>query len=196
MNKVATELIEQLLSETDHFKKAHIVDILRRQECISVKDIASKLKKHPSYVSHLQRLVKLPFIVVDGYYAQQIALSHLVILSRLKDKEAMEEVYKEVLAKGLTSVQTEQLIRLKNYDISSEPEKVSPSELESLTRQVKEKLQGVDVKVVQTRIKGKITLELKGDSKQTTHFLREVLQALSTHRKVHSNGVEELMILE
>ena len=196
MNNAATALIQQLKDEADYFKKAQIVDILRRQECLSVKEIAGQIKKHPSYVSHLNRLLKLPPIVIDGYYARQIALSHLVILSRLKNEEAMEGVYKEILSKGLTSQQTEELIRLKNYDITSEPEKVPPSELQALLEEVQDKLGGVDIKVVQTRIKGKVVLELKGNSKQTTEFLRQVLMALSSQGTIRSRVVEELMILE
>ena len=108
----------------------------------------------------------------------------------------MEGVYKEILSKGLTSQQTEELIRLKNYDITSEPEKVPPSELQALLEEVQDKLGGVDIKVVQTRIKGKVVLELKGNSKQTTEFLRQVLMALSSQGTIRSRVVEELMILE
>lgn len=196
MNNAAKELIEQLTTETDYFKKAQLVDTLRRQECISVKDIALTLNKHPSYVSHLHRLLKLPPIVIDGYYNKQVALSHLVILSRLKKKEQMEAVYKDIMAKGLTSQQTEDLIRLKNFDITSEPEKVSPPELATLILEAKETLQQVDIKVIQTRIKGKVILEMKGNSKQTTEFLRDILYALSNRRTLHKKAVDELMILE
>lgn len=196
MNTAATELINQLIQESDYFKKAQIVDLLRRQECISVKDIALKIDKHPSYVSHLNRLLKLPPLVIDGYYSGQVALSQLIILSRLKDTGSMEEVYQEILAKGLTSQQTEELIRLKNYDITSEPEKVSPSELQILIDEIQEKMKGVQVKVVQTRIKGKITLELKGNNKQTADFLRNVLLALTSEGTLRRNVVQELMILE
>ncbi len=196
MNTVVTALIQQLKTEGDYFKKAQLVDVLRRQECLSVKEIASQIDKHPSYVSHLNRLLKLPSIVIDGYYSQQVALSHLIILSRLKEVEKMEDVYGEILAKGLTSAQTEDLIRLRNFNISSEQEKVSPDELHVLIQEVAEKLGDVDVKVVQTRIKGKITLELKGSSKQTTEFLRRVLQVLSSQGMRRTRVVEKLMILE
>lgn len=196
MNTAATALIHQLIEESDYFKKAQLVDVLRRQECLSVKEIAGQIDKHPSYVSHLNRLLRLPPIVIDGYYSGQVALSHLVILSRLKDPEKMENVYTEILSKGFTSQQTEELIRMQNFDITSEPEKVPPSELHTLVEEVKEKLQGTDVKVVQTRIKGKITLELKGNSKQTTEFLRQVLLALSSQKTIRNSTVEELMILE
>ncbi len=196
MNKAATELIQQLIEESDYFKKAQIVDTLRRQECISAKDIALKINKHPSYVSHLNRLLKLPPIVIDGYYSKQVALSHLVILSRLKNIKHMAEVYEEILAKGLTSAQTEELIRFQNFDITSEPEKFEPDELTDLVNEVTNKLDGVHVKVVQTRIKGKIVLELKGNSKQTTAFLREILEALVAQGRVRARSVEKLIILE
>ncbi len=108
----------------------------------------------------------------------------------------MDTVYQEILSKSLTSAQTEDLIRLNNFDIISEPGKVSPTELEALIHEVKHKLSGVDIKVVQTRIKGKIVLELKGNNKQTADFLREVLLTLSAQNSIRGNKVEELMILE
>ncbi|CAN5134868.1 hypothetical protein BH09PAT2_BH09PAT2_09200 [soil metagenome] len=196
MNIAAAALIQQLIEEVDYFKKAELVDMLRRQECLSVKEIAGKIDKHPSYVSHLNRLLKLPPLVIDGYYSGQVSLSHLVILSRLKDAEKMEQVYHDILAKGLTSQLTEELIRLENFDITTEPEKVPPSELDALVAEVKEKLGGADIKVVQTRIKGKVVIELKGNNKQTTEFLRQVLLALSSQARMQGNSVEELMILE
>ena len=197
MNIAATALIDQLLTESDHLKKAQLVDSLRRDGCLSVKEIAEHLHKHPSYISHLNRLLKLPPIVIDGYYAHQVSLSHLVILSRLNDKKEMEKVYTEILSKGLTSNQTEELIRMKKFEIEGESDKLLPAEVTFLTERIEKAIDKVKIKVIQTRIKGKIVLELKGNNKVTTEFLRTILTELgNTTEPIEERKGDVLMTLE
>lgn len=190
-------MIDQFRRETDHFKKAQIIDSLRRDACLSVKDIAEKIDKHPSYVSHLNRLLRLPPLVIDSYYNQQISLSHLLILSRLKSTDEMEKAYEQILAQNLTSVQTEELVRMKKYNVETSPEHVTEKELASLLSEVKEKYADVTVKVIQTRIKGKVTIEMKGNSDRTSAFLRDVLTLLSTQQTYPAGqSVSELVVLD
>jgi hypothetical protein len=125
-------------------------------------------------------LRKLPDIIIDGYYAKQVSASHLFIIARLHDYVTMLTVYEKVLAENLTSPQTEDVVRELLYQVKAEGERMTDDEIERFNRLFARKL-GTDVsfKITQTRVKGKVSIEQKGNLAETTKMLRKLYKILS-----------------
>lgn len=177
MDKDFLEYIDQIKNTTDYFAKAKLIMFLVRQKKMKVKDLAAALSMKPSYLCHIMRLSKLSEIIMDGYYSELITMSHLFVISLLQSQEDIMEVYEMVLRDSLTVLQTEELVRTKLHGVSSEGEYVT----EAVLDRVREKLRGTfkaETKIVQTRIKTKVTIEWKGSrgdrKKDVERFLRMI----------------------
>lgn len=173
---MSQSLVEQLKLEVDPFAKAKLIRSLIINHNWQVKDIAQALSYKPSYICHYLRLNKLPEIVVDGFYSKNISLSHLFIISRLKDKEQMSKAYEEVLAKNFTVLQTEELIREMLHHIKTEGETLTKEEKEQYQAKLPEEIK---LKIIQTRIKSKLIFEVKGSLTKTTKAIRLLLDKVA-----------------
>jgi len=169
-------LIEQIKKETDPFVKSKLIIKLVKEEDWPVKKVAEKLNCQPAYISHFLRLKKLPEIVIDGYYNKDITLSHLFVLSRLRDEKEIISAYEKVLAEGLTVMKTEELVREMLYRIKTEGESLSEKEKADYLAKLPKDF---EIKVIQTRIKSRIIFEIKGSLRKTTAALRELLNRLT-----------------
>ncbi len=168
-------LIEQIKNESDPFVKAKLLRKAINDFGFKEKQIAQSLGIKPSYLCHFLRLNKLPALLIDGFYNQNITLSHLLVISRLKTNEQMISVYEKVLSQSLTVNQTEELVRETLYQIKSEGDRISKEEKESYLKNLP---QDIKLKIIQTRIKGKIIIEVKGSLKKTTFWLKKILDKL------------------
>lgn len=195
MNISVPELLDQLQNEKDSFKRAKIIQHLYRERMISLKEIAAHLKKHPSYISHYLQLLSLPDIVLDGYYSKDISAAHLFILSRLKKEDHVINAYKVILSKSLSTAQTEELIRELKFDVTTNTTQLSKKEIQELIHEVEKVFSGVSVKVIQSRIRGKIIFELKGDTKKTTEFINTVFEKL-TRVQASEQSEDDMQVLE
>ena len=181
MSKTSVDtLFKALAAEKDTIKKAQIISELHKDKEISLKEIASKVTIHPSYISHYLRILQLPAIVLDGYYAKQISPAHLFILSRLKKETEILKAYKEILTQELNTAQAEELIREIKFDVSTTDKKLGKVKVTDIIEDIVKEFPDVNVKIVQTRIKGKIVLELKGDTEITSEFLKQIADRIST----------------
>lgn len=180
------DLLEQVKNEKDFFKKAKILLKLKKEKQVPVFKISQELNLKPSYVSHILRLNKLPELIMDGYYTEAISISHLFIISRLTKEEDMVGIYEQALANNLTALQTEELVRQKLYNIKGDGEHLTDSEQEEFIKQMNN--QGVDAKIIQSRIKGKMILEIKGNLAKTTTKIKELMSLLKSKfsNEVHS----------
>jgi len=179
MNTKSTkELFELLRQEQDILRKARLVHQLRIDKEISLKEIAQVLKKHPSYVSHMIRLLRVPQLATDGYYSGQISTTHLMILSRLQTESQMKEAYEEILKKNLTVPQTETLIRQLKFDVSSDDHLIPPKVLAQMSNSIQE-IHEARVRIYQSRVRGKIVIEKRGNTKDTTAFINEITKLLA-----------------
>ena len=179
MDDDVIEIVNQILETEDFFKKAKLIQYLQSEKKIRTKHISEALSIKPAYLCHITRLNKLPEIVIDGYYAKLISLSHLFIIARLKEQEHMINVYEKALTKNLTVLDTEELVREYLYQIKSDGEYISAQDLGSIIEQIKQKHKNIFIKVVQTRIKAKVVIEVKGNLKKTSQTLKNVLDILS-----------------
>jgi len=178
MNTKSTEeLFELLRHEHDILRKARLIHHLCIDKEVPLKKIAEILKKHPSYVSHMIRLLRIPQLAADGYYSGQISTTHLMILSRLQTETQMKEAYEEILKKDLTAPQTEMLIRQLKFDVASDDHLISPKELAKISNTLQEKHEA-RVRIYQSRVRGKIIIEKRGKTQDTAQFIKKLVTLL------------------
>lgn len=166
------KIIDQIKDSDDYFEKAKLLEFLVREKQVPVKDLGRYLSLKPSHVCHILRLNRLPEMIIDGYYSKLVTISHLFILSRVKDKEKVLEIYEKILGQGLTVLQTEYLVRDALYGIETDGNRVSQEDFKNLSSLITDGIKKADVKLVQSRIKTKLIIEIKGSLKQGGEFLR------------------------
>jgi hypothetical protein len=179
MQEEDQKIIDEIKQSDDFFQKAKLIQFLQKEKKLTTKALSDALRIKPSYFCHIARLNKLPEMVIDGYYSQLISISHLFIIARLKELDHMRAVYEKTLAQNLTVLQTEELVREYLYHLKAGGDHIEKDRLEHLVRGVEQKQKGVSVKVLQTRIKAKVVLEIKGNLQKTSQALITILEDLS-----------------
>lgn len=174
-----TSLLNQIKADKDIFQKSRLIGYIIKEKNLRIVDLANKIGYKPSYICHLLRLKKIPDVVIDGYYSKSISSSHIYILSRLNDKKQMIELYEKILGENYTVKQTESAVRNYLYQIKSIGKYINKESTEKLTQKIKEKYPELNVQIIQTRIKGKITFEIKGDLETSSKTIKQVLEKLS-----------------
>lgn len=89
MSEEVHDIVNKILSTQDVYKKAQYIDFLRTEKKVPLAEISRLIKLKPSYTAHILRLVKLPYIVIDGYYSKLVSATHLFIISRLYTPDQM-----------------------------------------------------------------------------------------------------------
>lgn len=189
MDTVTQELFDKLNQEQDVLQKAELVKILRLDREVSAKRIARAIHKHPSYVSHLLRLTKIPRIVIDGYYSEQVSATHLMILSRLQTDQEIIDAYEQILKGNLTAGQTELLVRKFKYDVTDEGKNIDTRHLEALEKELRDVL-NAKVTLIQSRVRTKIVLEKRGNTDVTTDFIENVVEKLKHQLTEDEKGTQ------
>jgi hypothetical protein len=172
-------ILERIRLSADIFEKARLMKFLKEERSVRVIDMSRELGLQPAYVSHYLRLNKLPEIIVDGYYSRLVSSTHLFIIARLPDFDTMLRVYEHVLANNLTSGQTEEAVREELYGAKTEGERIPHAEVERFIRLLQRDFPDVAVKLVQTRIKSKLILEVKGSMEKTSRIMRRIQSKLA-----------------
>ncbi|MBI2051266.1 hypothetical protein HYT33_00735 [Candidatus Roizmanbacteria bacterium] len=181
MNEEIGATIEKIKAEPDFFKKAKLIESIKKDKRITLQEVASKIGLKPSYVSHILRLLKLPNLILDGYYSQLIPLSHLFIIARLNDQKQMIEIYEKVLSEDLTTIKTEELVREALFKIKDEGTHISKEEISEFIRNAEK--EGMTVRIVQTRVRGKLVFEIDGNLARTSTELRRVMEVYAKRQR-------------
>lgn len=168
------DTVNQIKSEEDPISKAKLINFLKAEKQLRIKDIAKLLGLSSSYVCNLLRLLRLPEAVVDGYYAKNLSLTHLMTISRLKKLDEVLSVYEKVLQEGFTVGATQDLVTQMQSDISASGDKITKEGEEKIKRKFKLLNSDLKVEVIQTRITAKVKLTLSGNRETTTKFLEEL----------------------
>lgn len=174
-----TSLLNQIKIDKDIFQKSKLLDYIIREKNLRIIDLANKIGYKPSYICHLLRLKKVPEVVVDGYYSKTISSSHIYILSRLNDKKQMIELYEKILGHNYTVKQTENAVRSYLYQVKSVGKYINKENVEKLSKKIKEKFPELNIQIIQTRIRGRVILEIKGDLEMSSKIIKDVLEKLS-----------------
>ena len=180
MQEDISPIIEQVKIEADFFKKADLLNFLKTQKKVRIKDLSKLLDIKPSYLCHILRLNKLPDIIRDGHYSKMVSISHLFIIARLSNQTDMLTVYEKVLGENLTALQTDELVRQFLYSVSSDGEYISAQEIEQYIGRIKKSHNDLHIKVTQTRVKGKILIEVKGGLERSTETIRKIIKKLDS----------------
>ena len=164
--------INAIKLHTDPLTQAQLVVELIREHPIRNTDLAKELEIKPSYLSHLVRVMKLPEMVMDGYWNKQITFTHLILISRLRKPEEIIGLYEEILQKSLNVSATERRIREILYLIDSTGKYTSKDRLNTIKTRIESSLENnARVSIIQTRIKAKITIEVSGNLVKTSEFI-------------------------
>lgn len=170
------QFIETIKNESDIMQKVKLLTQLTKTQEVKIKNIAKKLGVQSSYVCHLLRLNRLPESILDGYYSNSISLSHLFIISRIKDPIKIVEIYEKVLSESLTVKGTEEAVRDALYGIKTQGEYIKTEERDNYIQKIIGLKKNLSLKIIQTRIKSKIIFEIKGNLDNTSKELRDLLK--------------------
>jgi len=107
----------------------------------------------------------------------------LFIISRIKDPAKMVNIYEKVLADSLTVKKTEELVRDILYGVKTEGNYLSPEEKKIYIEKLAAARKNLNVHIIQTRIKSKIILEIKGNLENTGKEVRSLLKSLELLKK-------------
>lgn len=172
MNTEVEKIIEKIRVEKDIIKIARLLNYLVKDKQIRVVELAKIFKWNSSYICNVLRLLKLPDIVVDGYYSDQISVSHMIVISRLKDQDQMNIAYEKVLSGSLTVLKTEEIIRDMLYSIATDDNRIGNDVMDKIKENFQKISPDLKVKVIQTRVRTKVILQLDGSTKKTNLFLK------------------------
>ena len=178
MTASVDELISSFKKEEDCLKKAKYLSILHRDHQLTLRGIAKKIGFDQSYVSHYLRILKLPNLVIDGYYAKNISCAHLMILSRLDNEKDIIDSYRLILEKSLSTTQTETIIRNKKYHVSTSETRLDPDRIRQMKKKFEQNYPDTKIEILQSRIRGKITIEIKSDTKISSKQIERVFNKL------------------
>lgn len=167
--------VEQIKNEKDPFKKALLIRSKMKSGGAKMKNIAKELHKTSSYICHLLRLLNLPTIIIDGYYSHTVSLSHLFIISRLKNQKDAIKAYEQVLVYNYTVQQLEEYVREKLYHIRSSGERIDTHTKQNIEKLFKSIDSDIAVSIVQTRIRATVAMRIKGDMRRTSEMLRKIV---------------------
>jgi hypothetical protein len=179
MSEDIEEIVQRIKKEDDIFSRARLVSHLLNDKKVRVIDLARKLGINSSYVCHINRLNKLPDIIIDAYYSKLVSVSHLFLLSRIPDFKKIVDVYEEILSKGLSIQATENLIREHLYGVKPKGGYVIDKERVKMEEKINRRYPDVKAKILQTRVYSKMTLEIKGSLDKTSKTLKEIAAKLS-----------------
>ncbi|NTU46691.1 hypothetical protein HGA88_03625 [Candidatus Roizmanbacteria bacterium] len=178
MNELQKQLLDQFNFEKDLFIRAQLLYQLTHDQEIPLKLISEKTNISSSYLCHILRLNRLPDLIRDGYYAEIISPSHLFIISRVKNQTKMVEIYERVLSENLTALKTEELVRNTLYHVLSKGSRITVGEEESFSNGVKNLGKKISGRIIQTRVRSKLTIEISGNYTETTPLLRQLMQKI------------------
>jgi len=173
-----TSLLNQIKEDKDIFQKSRLLEYIIKEKNLRIVDLAKKIGFKPSYICHLLRLKKIPDVVIDGYYSKSVSSSHIYLLSRLNDKKQMIDLYEKILEQNYTVKQTENTVRNYLYQVKSIGKYINKESVEKLTQKIKEKFPELNIQIIQTRIRGRVILEIKGDLEKSSKILKLILEKL------------------
>lgn len=150
---------------------------------MSVTEVAKRVGKSLPYISNTIRLLTLPDAIKDALAAGVITEGHVRPLISIGDHKLMLQAFKRILVEGISVRGAEEVARqLKSEVQKREPykkrDKIYIPEQEDMAKALTEK-HGYDrVQFDQSRIRGKISIEIKGDETETGPRLKDIYERL------------------
>lgn len=152
---------------------------------LSVTEVAKRVGKSLPYISNSIRLLTLPDAIKDALAAGVITEGHVRPLISIGDPRLMLQAFKKILVDGISVRGAEEVARqLKSEVQMKEPhkkrDKIYIPEQEEMAKQLVEKKGFSRVRFDQSRVKGRIVIEVKGNEEETGPILKEIYNRLIT----------------
>ena len=90
----------------------------------------------------------------------------------------MLDAFEEILKQSLTVIATEELVREYLYGIKTKGSHLRQKTKEEMIKKFSEKYPDAKIKITQTRVMGKIIIEIKGDLTKTSKAISEITNQL------------------
>lgn len=154
---------------------------------ISVTEVAKRVGKSLPYISNSIRLLTLPDAIKDALAAGVITEGHVRPLISIGDQRLMLQAFKRILVEGISVRGAEEVARqLKSVEQQKEPhkkrDKLYIAEQDELAKKIQE-ARGYDVvRIDQSRIRVRVTVEMKGDETATREMLEDLENRLTAGR--------------
>jgi len=148
--------------------------------------IAGKIGKSVAYVINTVRLLELPDALKDGLLSGLITEGHARALGGIKDTRLMIEAYKLVLKEKASVRRAEEIGRLMKESLKDSQKEgqehlLSKKEIGKLIDSIKSVFSPLvpKIDIIHTRVRGTISLELRGKTSQTKKFLEKIVKKIS-----------------
>ena len=146
-------LLENLQREDlTAIEEANAYKVMIENSNITQEELANRVGKSRSHVTNILGLLKLPKSVQDMVLYNKISMGHARVLSKLEDKDQVEELAEKVIKEDLTVRELESLSNKENLKRSTPINRVKKeNEYSSVEHMLKEKL-GTKVKINNNKI--------------------------------------------
>jgi ParB family chromosome partitioning protein len=150
---------------------------------ISVTEVAKRVGKSLPYISNSIRLLTLPDAIKDALAAGVITEGHVRPLISIGDHKLMLQAFKRILVEGISVRGAEEVARKLKAEVQKkEPhkrrDKIYIPEQEEMAKTLMEKRGYAKVQFDQSRIRGRITIEIKGTEEETGPKLKSIFEKL------------------
>ncbi|MBO5530021.1 MAG: ParB/RepB/Spo0J family partition protein [Bacilli bacterium] len=146
-------LLENLQREDlTAIEEANAYKVMIESSNITQEELANRVGKSRSHITNILGLLKLPKSVQDMILYNKISMGHARVLSKLEDKDQVEELAEKVIKEDLTVRELESLSNKEDLKRSTPINRVKKeNEYSSVEHMLKEKL-GTKVKINNNKI--------------------------------------------
>lgn len=146
-------LLENLQREDlTAIEEANAYKVMIENTNITQEELANRVGKSRSHVTNILGLLKLPKSVQDMVLYNKISMGHARVLSKLEDKDKIEELAEKIIKEDLTVRELESLSNKEDLKRSTPINRVKKdNEYSSVEHMLKEKL-GTKVKINNNKI--------------------------------------------
>jgi ParB family transcriptional regulator, chromosome partitioning protein len=154
-------LIENLQRENlNPLEEAEAYDKLISHHDYTQEQLAQKIGKSRPHVANMLRLLQLPEKIRKMVSAAELSMGHSRALLGVTDKKVQQQLANDVVEKGLSVRQLEELV--KQLNVSRETKKKKPTKNEPVLIEMEERLRsrfGTSVKIKKGSKRGKIEID-------------------------------------
>lgn len=150
---------------------------------ISVTEVAKRVGKSLPYISNTIRLLSLPDAIKDALAAGVITEGHVRPLISIGDPKLMLAAFKRILIEGISVRGAEEVARQVKSEIQQkEPQKKKDKiyipEQDEMAKALVEKHGYSRVQFDQSRVRGRVIIEIKGNEEETGQKLKRLYEKL------------------
>lgn len=172
-------------NQLNPLERARAFQRLKEEFGLSWSEIARKIAKSVAYVINSVNLLKLPDALKDGLLSGLITEGHARALGGIEDTRLTIEAYKTVLKEKASVRRAEEIGRLIKESTRANDQEgefvLKKEELKETISKIKDAFSPypVNIEILHTRVRGRMSLELRGNIKTTKKFLQKANKKLA-----------------